>query len=176
MSQVTILSMADTGVAIDRVCKGARDNEALIHQLAVSTLDHAREHGNTTGISRLLNGLPVGVRVKGLAEWYKGFSTKKLNPVLDAKTKMWRVELATDRLDEHFKIAASMEVTFAEFTAEPNYKTLDLAAFLKGIKRTAMNTGNHPGTDIPKVSSDTRAVALKLYNFIQSEAKSAMVS
>lgn len=169
-----ILNQHECAQKIESVIKGAVANEADLHQVAYSTLDHIRAHGNYTGALRLLNGLPRGLRVKGLAEWYKGFSNKKFVPGLDPKTKQWKAELAKDRTDADFDIEGAIATTYADYTTEPNYSTLSFEKFVKGLKRTATNTGFFPGTTIPKVSEDTRAVAMKLVQFLQTEAKAAM--
>lgn len=161
MSNVNILSQSAAAELISQICNTSKTLVADIHIAAVSTLDHIREHSNYTGALALLNGLSNGVRVKGLAAWYKEFSSGKFVPSQDPKTKVWRAELIKDRTDPDFKISEAMAITFADFKEEVGHETLTLEKFLKGLKRTATNTGTHPdGT--PKVSERARTMALLL--------------
>ena len=163
-----ILSMTETAALIEKCIKGAVDTQADIHIAAVSTLDHIREHGNTTGATRLLNGLPRGLRVKGLAEWFKHFSNGKCSPGLNPQTKQWQVELAKDRTDADFNVAESMNVTFADLTEEKNPVTLTADKFLKNLKRIASNTSLNKDNS-PKVAPEARALAMQVVQFIATQ-------
>lgn len=166
---IKILNQADTADLIERVVTGSRTLVGDIHQALVSSLDHVREHNNTTGLLRLLNGMSNGVRVQGMAAWIKGFSNKKCAPGQNPKTKVWKIELNPDRTDEDFDIEGASEVPFNEFTVEPSHNTLTLKKFVKGLKRTASNTACYPGTTVPKVSESTRALAMALVQSIPAE-------
>jgi len=173
MSRMTLLNQTDNAKLIDAVCKGSQTLAADIHLAAVSALDHIREHSNYTGALQLLNGLHNGVRVKALAEWFKGFSNGKFSPGLNPKTKVWQAELAKDRADGDFDIEGAEVTTFAEFTVERDPVTLTVDKLVKGLKRTATNSGTFPNTSIPKVSDEARVMALKIVQFIESEKAAA---
>lgn len=168
-----LLNQADCGKLIERITSASNTLVADVHLAGVSTLDHIREHGNYTGALQLLNGLNRGLRVKGLAEWYKKFSNSKFSPGLDQKSKQWKADLQKDRTDSDFDIEGAEAITFADFTTEPNYSTLTMEKFIKGLKRTASNTGCFPGTTIPKVSDNARALALTLVQSIEKVTKAA---
>lgn len=171
---ITLLNQTECDKLIDRVTSSSQSLTSDIHIAACSTLDHIREHHNYTGALKLLNGLSNGVRVRAVAAWYKGFSNGKFSPGLNPKTKQWQADLAKDRTENDFDMEGAQSVTFAEFTVEKDPTTLSLEKFIKGLKRTATNTGNFPGTAVPKVSAETRAVALKIVQFVQSEMKAGL--
>jgi hypothetical protein len=164
-----ILNMTEAAALIEKCIKSATDVQADIHIALVSCLDHIREHGNTTGALRLLNGLPRGLRVKGAAEWLKHFSNGKASPGLNPQTKQWQIELAKDRTDADFNVAESMNVTFADLTEEKNPTTLTADKFLKNLKRIASNTSLNKDNS-PKVAADARAMAMIVVQFLATKA------
>jgi len=175
-SSVEILDQTKVAVLVSKVIDGSKSLVADIHQASVSILDHIREHGNYTEALRLLNGMHTGVRVKALAEWFKGFSNGKFAPGLNPKTKQWQAELSKDRTDNDFDIEGASLTTFAEFTVERDPVTLTVDKFIRGLRRTASNTGVFPNTSVPKVSDDTRALAMKIVQFLQTEVKKGLAA
>lgn len=164
MSIVKLLTQSDVAKLIDTIGEGARNLQADIHQAACSTLDHARAHGDWTGITRLLDVLPNGQRVKALAYWYGHFSNGKISLSRDKQSGAWKVnkDRFATRSDEDFKVDDAMETTFADLTVEKDPQTLTLAKFLKSLSRSATNTEKFDGTEIEKVSGKTRTFASRL--------------
>jgi hypothetical protein len=160
-----ILNMHETAELIERVIKGFVQNQADLHIALVSCLDHVREHGNTTGLLRLFNGLPRGVRVQGGAVWVKKFSNGKCVPALNPQTKQWQIELSKDRTDLDFDIQGAMAVTFADLTAEVAPTTLTAEQFVKNLKKIASNTSLNKNNS-PKVTAEARALAMQLVQFV----------
>ncbi len=175
MSIVKLMTQGDTAKLIDSIAERGVTLQADIHTAAVNTFNHAFVHGDYTLITRLMDVLPNGQRVKALAFWYSHFSNGALTLSVDPETKSWKVnkdrfarradlvpdvQAATDRC---------METTFADLTAEKDPQTLTLERFLKSLKRTATNAENFDGTDIPKVSPQLRAIASKLVGVVESE-------
>ena len=163
---LTLLTQTQVRDAIPLLTTDARKIQETIHLIGCSVLDHTRAHGDYTGAEALLNALPTGQRVKALAHWFRHFSNGKMIAKLDAKTKAWGIELKKDRVDSDFKVDEAIQVTFADLTVEKDPVTLELAKF-KGLERTANNTENFDGTDIPKVAADTRAMAAKIVAFVR---------
>jgi hypothetical protein len=164
MSIVKLMTQGDTIKLIDSIGERAGDLQADIHTAAFNTLDHARVHGDYTGIERLMNKLPTGQRVKALAAWYRGFSTGKVSLSQKSKDSPWAVnkDRFASRVDSDFDMTRAEETTFAEYTVERDPVTLTVEAFLKSLKRTAVNAANFDGTDIPKVAPAARALASRL--------------
>ena len=161
------LTMSELADYVTVLGASAREVQERIHIAAWNSLDHIREHGNYTGALQLLNALPNGQRVKGLALWYKTFSSEKFVPRQNGKTKVWECEKLGVRTDADFRMVEAEATTFADLTAEKNPETITLEKFLHGLKRTATNEAFHDGTAIPKVAPEVRMAALvmlKAYN------------
>lgn len=171
MSIVKLLTQTDVATLIDTIRERATTVQADIHQAACSTLDHARAHGDWTGITRLLDALPNGQRVKALAYWYGFYSNGKVSLSRNKDTGAWQVnkDRFASRVDEDFKVADAMETTFADLTVEKDPKTLTLAKFLQSLSRTATNAEKFDGTEIDKVSPATRAFASRLVALSKSD-------
>lgn len=166
---ITLLDQTETAKLIDRVTSASSALVSDIHLAACSSLYHIREHGNYTGALALVKGLHTGVRVQALAEWFKVYSKGKFTVTLNPKTKEWKADLSKDRSENDFDIEGAMALSFADFRKEPSYATLSMDKFVKGLKRTAINSGMFAGTAIPKVSLEARALAMQLVQFIESQ-------
>lgn len=179
MSIVKLLTQGDVAKLIETIRERATTVQADIHQAACSTLDHARAHGDWTGITRLMDALPNGQRVKALAYWYGHYSNGKVSLSRNKETGAWQVnrDRFATRVDEDFKVDQAMETTFADLTVEKDPQTLSLAKFLKSLSRTATNAEKYDGTDIDKVSPRTRAFASRLVALSKADPElSAMVA
>ena len=114
-----LLSQADTVKTIKSIKTRANKLQSDIHTCAVSTLAHMRDHGDYTLAVSLMNALPSGQRVKGLAAWYKNFTNGKFTLRQDKKQgNIWVGALSKDRTAEDFLVDEASKITFAEFTAE----------------------------------------------------------
>lgn len=165
---VVILSQAAVTDKVAVIGKSAKALQADIHQVAVSTLDHCREHGDYRGALSLVNALPNGQRVKGLVAWFQNFSNGKLVFKADKATGGFTAELKKDRVDTDFNVAAAMLVDYGTFTAEVAPKTMSLEAFVKSCETKADNDEvNTDGT--PKVSREARAFAAKCVAMYRSQ-------
>jgi hypothetical protein len=153
---IKLMSIADTAKLIKSIKTRANGVQRDIHIAAVSTLAHIRDHGDYTGAVALMNALPTGQRVKGLAVWYKHFSNGKFR--LTYKNKVWAGSLEKDRDAEDFDVDAATDVTFAEFTteAEPKQSTVD--TLRKYLEKMAANDEKLPDGK-PKVTEEARALA-----------------
>lgn len=160
---IRILSAAECATAIGRIAAGGKSLQARIHTVAVSTLEHAREHGDTSLVTRLLDALPNGIRVKSLAHWFSHFSDGQLVLSQD-KNKSWKhnTEKFKDRVKERFDIAGAAQTTFADLTNEKAPETLTVKALEKMLSKVATNDGYFTGTAIPKVDPKARELASAL--------------
>lgn len=157
---ITIISKAAVMEFITGLKTRAVTLQAEIHQAAVSTLDHCREHGDYRGALALVNALPNGQRVEGLMAWYTHFSNGKLSFKKDANGQR-SAKLNTDRVDSDFDIEAAMLTDFGSLTKEAKPAVFTIDKLIKFIESKANNVElNADGS--PKVAEDTRAVAAKL--------------
>lgn len=176
MSIVKLLTLQETGKAIDELAVAAADVQDRIHVIAVSSFNHAFVHGDNTLCSRLMDALPNGQRVKALAYWFSHFSNGAITLSRDAETKAWKVnkDRFARRADLVPDVAAAtesaMEITFADLTAEKDPQTLTVERWLKSLKRTAVNSDLFPGTDIPKVAPALRELASSVVRLIEEMA------
>lgn len=164
---IAILTQAQVAAGLPTLRKSAEDLTANIHQYAVSTLDHCREHGDYRGAVALLNALPKSQRVQGLAAWFRHFSSNKL--ALKLVEGSWAGELRKDRTGEDFKIAEAMETTYADFTAEAAPKPLTMAKFIGSIEKVANDMTILPN-GARKVPEEVAELAAKLVHSIRAAA------
>lgn len=172
MKITDLLTQKDVATLITKIGETATTLTADIHLAACSTLDHARAHGDWTGITRLMDTLPKSQRVQALKVWYSEYSNGRVSLSVDPDTKAWRVnkDKFGGRVDADFRIDDAMATTYADLTKEKDPTTLGLAKFLKSLERTATNAENFPGTDIPKVSLAARDVASRIVAFVKGDA------
>ena len=159
MTTIAILTPAQVASGLPSLRKSAEELTASIHQYAVSTLDHAREHGDYRGCLNLLNALPKSQRVQGLAAWFRHFSSNKI--ALKLVDGSWQGEIKKDRDQADFKIAESMETTYADFTPEAAPKQLTMAKFLASIEKVATDVTILPN-GARKVPEEVSALAAKM--------------
>lgn len=172
MSKITILSQSAAAELIAGIKTRAVTLQAEIHQAAVSTLDHCREHGDYRGALALVNALPNGQRVQGLVEWFKGFSNGKLT-FKQGADKSFTADLKKDRVDGDFDVEMAMLTDFGAYTKEAKPKTVTVDALIKMLETKANNTElNSDGT--PKVSADARTVAASLVASYRSAVSTAI--
>jgi hypothetical protein len=172
MQLTDLLTQSDTVTLITRIGESAAVLTADIHLAACSTLDHARAHGDWTGITRLMDTLPKSQRVQALKVWYSHFSNGRVSLSTDPDTKAWRVnkDKFGGRSDADFAVQDAMETTYADLTPEKDPTTLSVEKFLKSLARTATNAENFPNTDVPKVSLVTRDIASRIVAFVKNDA------
>jgi len=163
---IDLVSVSDIMPRIATLHTDAARQQQEIHLLACSSLDHIRQHGDSTAMVALHNALPNGTRVKALALWAGAFSNAKIQMKLDKATGEWTCKLAK-RTDADFDMEGAMEISFADYSTERDYTTLNIKAFIKGLARTASNTAKFDGTDQLKVDPAVNALAAKLNNFIR---------
>ena len=168
MSTFKLLNAAEVEARIPVLRKNLRDSEQEIHVIGCSVLDHAREFGDTRGVSSLLNALPNGTRAEGLAAWMRAFSNKKLI-LKRGDGRLWSVEIKKDRADADFDITAAMAVTFADYTNEPAQKEITLEKLLQMVTRVANDDKTLP-SGAPRVNDGTKAVAAEMLAFVRSKA------
>lgn len=154
---IIILNKEQCGRTITRIARAAGKIQSLIHQVAVSTLVHARDHGDVTLIERLLNGLPSGTRVKALAHWYGHFSGNQLT-AKDVNGK-FTVAIAKGRIEAGFNIEGAAVVTFADLTKESKPgKTFTMEQLVKKLAAWANEEGELEN-GAAKVADDVRDAA-----------------
>ncbi len=166
--KLSLLTQADVAIRIATLATAAKSLQEDIHVCAVSVLDHARAHGDTRGIVALMNALPNGQRVKGLAAWFKHFSSEKINLSVDKQTKAWTCELKKERAVEDFKVDEASEIDFGTFTVEVAPQTMTVAQMIKRIEKMSANDEENADGS-PKIEPEARALAAELVSFIRTK-------
>ncbi len=135
-----ILTPAQVTAGLPTLRKSAEELTANIHQMALSTLDHAREFGDVRGIASFLNALPKSQRVQAVAAWFRKFSNNVVK--LKLSEGAWSAEIRKDRAKDgsDFKMADADETIYADLTTEIAPKALTMAKFLASIERVANST------------------------------------
>lgn len=159
---IEIMSKDACSKAIRQIARIGVKLELHIHRVAVSSLAHVRDHGDTTIATNLLNALPKGQRVKALAYWFNHFSNKMLT-LTQGKDGNWNAQLDKKRMESDFRVTEAAAVSFAELTAEKDPgKTFTAEQLIKKLKAWANEDGFFDGTDTPKVSEEARDLAASL--------------
>lgn len=164
----TLMTQADVIQAIPLLAADAHNVQKRIHEVACSTLDHVRAHGDTTGCVALCNALPKGQRVKALGAWFKHFSNGKLIMVYDKKAG-WSAKLSKGRTDADFDVVKSMETSFADLTEERDPVSVTIESMLRNLKRNSENTELHDDGITPKVDPAARALAAEIVAFVRTK-------
>ena len=166
MQVFKILSQADTVKKIKSIRTRANKLQSDIHVCAVSTLAHMRDHGDYTGAVLLMNALPNGQRIKGLAAWYKNFSNGKFALRQDKKQgNIWVGALqskADGRVEEDFNVEGASKITFAEFSNESVENQVTPDSIKKYLDRLIANDEtikNALGEAQPKVTEAAKNAA-----------------
>lgn len=168
MSTITILSAEVCSKRIAKIARVAGALQSEIHQVAVSTLDHIREHGDSTLAARLLGALPNGQRVQALVAWYSTFSNKKATFSYDKANAIWKCKLDPNRADSDFMIDKAAATSYADLNKEKSYKTMTVKGILDFLKKRANEDGlNDDGS--PKVEKDARELAARAYAMFKNE-------
>lgn len=155
------LNIADTTKLVNSIGKRGTALQRDIHKAACSTLKHIVDHGDTTLAVRLMNVLPNGQRVKGLALWYKHFSGGKFHVRKDKKAGGWVGVLEKDRTPESFDLQGAVEVNYADFSEEKEPTQMTPEALLKYLEKVATNENTLPNGE-PKVSPQAAELARRM--------------
>lgn len=114
--------------AINSIAKRGKLFERDLHTVAVSTLQHAMQHGDITLANKLIGALGKSQRVNALRDWYINFGPFSY----DATTKAMTYVKGSNLTD----IKPAMAMPFWEFKQEAAYVPFDLqAAILTLVKR-----------------------------------------
>lgn len=161
-----LYSQTDVLVAIESIKANARTLQTEIHTCAVSTLDHVRAHGDYRGAVELLNALPNGQRVKGLAAWFRAMSSGAMQLKADPKTKLWTCTLKAGRVDADFKMVEAEATDYGDFTTEVEPKSMTLAMLTKRME-TIANDDEVLSNGKPKVEPEARIAASEVVAFLR---------
>lgn len=167
MSNITILNRDECKRAIAGIRRVAGKVQERIHQVAVSTLAHIRDHGDTTLATSLLDALPNGQRREALAFWYGRFSNGKAAMRLDKQSGSWICKLAKDRSPEDFDVEGAAKITFADLTKEKKPGQTFTAEQLVKWLRSKANDDSVYEDGTPKVEEAARDLAAKIVAMIE---------
>lgn len=131
-----LLSVSAVGEAISAIATRAKNMQHEIHVAACSVLSHVQEHGDYRGVVSLLNALPNGQRVNGLALWFQNFSDGALQ--LKKANGSWSCSLLDGWKDKClFDVEGAMQVDFGSFSKEPTPKAMTLEKIVKWVESKA---------------------------------------
>lgn len=156
-----ILSVEECSKFVTEIRVSAKDLQAKIHHVAVSTLVHVRDTGDVRGALALVQALPNGQRVEGLKLWYTKYSSNKLTFGQDNETRETTIKLAKDRVPANFLIDDAIATDYGSASKEAKPRTFTVDQLIKQLEGKANNTElNEDGT--PKVDPSARMVAAKM--------------
>ena len=159
---ITILSQGECAKLIAGLGKLTHKVQDRIHQVAVSTLVHTRDHGDYTLAERLLNSLPNGQRVETLAKWFSVFSNKKLT---FRKVNGNFAGKLGDRVPADFNIEGAAATPWGSLEKEKvQQEQFNVNAMLAYLRRKASDDKMLPDGS-PSVHPEARALAARMLAF-----------
>lgn len=156
-----LLKAATLEQRIQDACKSRKQMQTEEHELLFQSVMHAQQHGDTTFISQIINGMPNGSRVTAMVQWLKAhFPVEGRVEKNDKGVKLVNIygrekvifKLKKDRKPTDWQLEKAWAVPFYDFTKETPasvFNTAGLVVVLNGyIKRgeEAMATGKFKGT------------------------------
>lgn len=119
--------------------RGAKfDND--VHETAVLCLEHAREHGDVTLLTKLVAAMPRSGRREALIYWARYFGPVKFN----AKQETFRLDQKRVKNGESFDMEGANATPFYDLTKEKRPAQYDLEKAIKGFIR-AVKKGREQG-------------------------------
>jgi hypothetical protein len=167
MSTLQILTQEACSRKIDQIARVGGKLHQVIHEVAVSSLAHVRDHGNTTLVARLLNAMPAGQRTKALVVWFDRFSGGAIKAV-KGKGGYAIKTLPKDRTADQFEVDAAYRTSYDVLTSEKDPKPMGFEALLKYLSRIANEERELPDGQ-PKVTADARMAAARCVALLQVE-------
>lgn len=122
--------------AINGVIKSATNAQVKIHEVAVSALAHAEEHGDVTLIAKLVYGLPKGTRANLVSKWARAFAPIKFSD-RDMNAKMDKSATAIA-----FDVDGSEATPFWEMKSEVKPAEITLQAIVDYLSKRAKGKDN----------------------------------
>lgn len=160
------LSIEECTKSIGEIRGNAKSLQAQIHLVAVSTLVHVRDTGDTRGMLALVQALPNGQRVEGLKAWATGMSSGAISFGKNADTGETTIKLAKERTPAMFLIEQAEVTDYGSYTKEAKPRTFTVEQLIKQLSSRANDTElNVDGS--AKTSPEARLLAsrmLKSYN------------
>jgi len=145
---------------LDTIKSSGAKLEQQVHQAAVSALYHADQHGDVTGMQRLIDVLPGFARRNALIAWAIAFG--KFAPSEDGKSVDFAKHGKTD-------LEKAEATPFWEFKPEPAFKPFDLQAELSKLvaraEKASKDERNGIDSDdliaVRKLAADAKPLVVK---------------
>lgn len=168
-----ILSVEECVKVTGEIRGSAKDLQAKIHNVGVSTLVHTRDTGDARGLLALVQALPNGQRVEGLKAWATGMSSGVITFGKDNDTGETTIKVKKGHVPANFLIDDAIKTDFGSYTKEAKPRTLSVDQLIKMLSDKANNTElNTDGS--PKVSLEARALAGKFLASYNSAVTAAL--
>lgn len=117
---------------VKKACTAATTAQSLIHVALLGALFHWREHGNSTPLVDLLNGLPKSQRTTHIRSWVCEFFPVEIKGQKPKSTQDFGAEAWGN---QHFEAAFSEP--FYEWKKDPTQHELTLDGFIKWLATRA---------------------------------------
>lgn len=169
----TILGIDQCRAKIAKIRRVGDVLQANIHDVAVGTLAHARDHGDVTVACDLVNALPSGQRKLALVEWYRKFSGKQMSVYKDRKSGLFVGKMESGWKADKFGVDAAQDITFGDLTKEraPGAQ-IDLKVLRKLVARVVENSTTING--VPAVTDKARSVGVECVQLIDRAIAAAV--
>lgn len=134
-SMKLLTGAAAINTAITSIAKRGKLFERDLHIVAVSTLQHAMQHGDITLANKLIAALGKSQRTNALRDWYINFGPF----AYDAASKSMTYVKGSNKTD----VKAAIELPFWEFKQEAAYVPFDLQAAIVTLVKRADKAMQH---------------------------------
>lgn len=152
---VTLLTdVAEITSGIASIKNRAKGLNNLVHQVAVSTLNHADVHGDVTLANTLIAELPGSFRKNALIAWYENFGKFRYNTT--AKELVYIADKVTN-------LQEAIQLPFWKYKTEAAYQPFNITYVLNKMLNKATK-GKELGDPIPDEFLDDVASMIAKYS------------
>lgn len=134
LKTVTLITGNDAiNTAIENIKASGKKLDALIHQVAVSCINHVELHGDIRVCNRLIDSMPKSSRRLALIKWFEDYG--KLSYTTETKNFAYDNNKETD-------LTTAQAVPFWEHTKEQNPMIFDLDKAINNLIKRAESAMN----------------------------------
>lgn len=139
-----LLKAATLEARIVEAVKSRSHMQAEEHELLFQAVMHAKEHGDTTFIAKMINDMPNGSRVEAMAEWVKAhFPIEGRTDKNDKGEKLKNIhgraklvfKLKKDRKPDDWKMEKAWDTPFYDFTKPKVEAVFDVDSLVMVLDR-----------------------------------------
>lgn len=115
--------------------KTAKEQDLILHTLAVQTLLHAEKHGDCSLVGFMFDNLPASFKVRYLNRWVNQYSPVVYGNSKKGESKVWRLATKDEEAFKAFDIEGALANPFFNAIPKETPEDLTMGAIVAQIKR-----------------------------------------